>query len=293
MKSKDKKFFLHYVIIPFLVWCVVFGDLCVFAENGPFCTLCNTVQLKYISETEFNIYKDQVYNTVSDIYSLISYIETDCNMVVGDASYLYGLVNGYVNDGILTESQAGDLIYLLNEIITMASNTPLYYASGIRSDLDIINTGVDSVLVSEDEYCVSCSQYVGDDGGGCTCTCNCPDYSSILTQMLSVLNDQKNYLDTLNSNILSIKNTLSEWFIKWQAQDDKIQPFIDEFKPILSKIDRLFSDYQSSDFSPGTWGKIKTVFDDLTENQLVSKWNRFYNDYTEALPKCWTVKRLC
>lgn len=282
MKNKWIRQNLTVILIACVMWsfCVMLSISVNAQSTGPFCELCQLVTVSHITWDEYIILKASVDYSISQgsmhlgsLYSQIDQMVSSMGNVSWYMSspgvYIPEEYMGYIQTALSDFSSAsGNAYYMMNDVA-------LAFAS--------IQSSIDSIQPLNTEYCTTCtSSGEGGEGTGEGSCCNCPDYGPILEEMNNRITLLMQSVVDINGNLLSMKNTLDAWYVKWQAQDDKLQPLIDELKPMLPNIKKFYDDYYSADWGTATWSNIKNIVSDLTEKEIVKKWDRYYGDYFDS-----------
>jgi len=271
-----------YLLLVLSLVCFLWGFSVRGQETGPFCDLCSLITLVHVKEADFADFKNATFSRIDYLQSQIGDLSTQQTIALDFLSsldsYLFSLYSmGNMESWEYEEYQGivANIRYCLSTI-GEKSTSVLATVSGI-------STSLNDVILTSSEYCSTCTAE-GSGGSGTvegdgTCCCNCPDYAPILQEMSDRIFQQSQSLSDMKGYLLSIKTTLDAWYVKWQAQDEKLTPLIDELKPMLSNIKKYYDDYYDSSFDSTAWSNIKKLVDGFEEKELLSDFDRLLNDY--------------
>jgi hypothetical protein len=249
--------------------------------QGPFCPDCTTIQLEHITKADYDVWLANVFYPY--IYSIeANYTELDAkiNEVVSTANWsTFDLSHYWFENGYITQEGLDRVIYLNNQMKSSAESA-LLYASNMMSDLQTLEFSVTTVAFSNSTFCVTC---IAEGGGGVISECGlCPACEGYLYECASYLGSIKSVSEMQLSALNDMKNTVNAWYVKWQAQDEKLQPLIDELKPMLANIKNYYDDYYASDWTSATWNNQKTIYDKMIELNIIPRFGRFVGDYYDS-----------
>ena len=281
MKSKWIRKNLTVVLIACVMWSFfVLLSIRAYAETGPFCELCQLVTVEHMTRDEYNTmmtaFESALGSGMTGLYAV--YVTNVDNG--GQISALRDYVLSLIDQFLISGDYGGQILGYLDTI--QANNDANYQGlSDAWTAYDLMAATVRGVSFQSVEYCVTCtaSGDSGDGSGDGDCCCNCPDYAPILQEMSDRIQSQSETLLSIKASLLTIQGIIESWYVKWQAQDDKLQPLIDELQPMLSNIKRFYDDYYGSSFDSAAWDNIKTVVQAIEQKDIISDFDRLLNDY--------------
>lgn len=257
---------------------------CLFLHSSAkavFCSECTVIQFEHISKDDYIAY----YN--NQFLPMLNYLQSDFNEfqvqvnaglngVSSTWSYMYGL---YQN-AIIDQNTFDNFNMYLSPVLSALEAMNNYNIPYVQAGIDQVKLLADpqNIAFTNSEFCVECLA-TGGGGGECALCLDCETALQSLDDYLSILSFQ---IENMQTSIDSIKSTLNLWFEKWQAQDDKLQPLIDELQPMLYNIKKYYDDYASGEWDASTWVYLKDVIVDLSTLDIVSKWGRFFGDYYDS-----------
>lgn len=254
--------------------------------NGPFCDLCNLVTLKHLTEGQFESYKNDMLYNISTVLGQVQNNQYNFSELQIQFNSAYQLLSSFYGtiDQAAYEALDAALYNVSDYIYAMGEN----YVSA-ESLLNDMYGSLNSIQLTESEYCVSCSatnnpsggdgEGDGDGDGDGGCCCNCPDYGPILEDIRARITSFEVSFNLMRLEITELKDKLLDWRLKWIAQDEKLTPILEELSPWLEKSKKFYSDYYDADWGSATWSNIKNIVSDITEKDIISDFDRLLNDY--------------
>jgi hypothetical protein len=269
MKSK---LFLTFALL------LLLGVLPSRAQTGPFCPDCTTIQLEHMTKAEFDLWYNNTYFPLFNVASNKVAVAVANALPMGSNAWnIYNSLENLYNAGMLDWLVWNDLqpyfTALFSQIDVVTFN--LFF---LQNDLKDLNTSVLGVTFTNSTFCVTCTSTGGETG----LCCLCPDCEASLQSIPVYCASVVDYLNTMKNDLASLKIAFDAYYVKWQAQDEKLQPLIDELKPMLANIKKYYDDYYASDWTSATWNNEKKIFDDIVQADLIAKWGRFFGDYASS-----------
>jgi len=247
-------------------------------QTGPFCSLCQTVQLSHMTDSEWYALKADLEARLAGIANYASSINDE--LVYNFDQNLEGLylsATDFYAIGSIDEGAYSMITSYLDSLI--ASSTQIKSTlKQVSPTLAGIQTSMNDVVLQSTEYCTTCTAS-GTGGEGGTCSCDCPDYTDILNEISSRVLAMHQSATAFYLSFEGLKEKLLDWRLKWIAQDEKLTPILEELSPWLEKSKKFFSEYYDSDWGSGTWMNLKNIISEITEKETVKKLDRVLSDY--------------
>lgn len=249
------------------------------AQVPRFCDLCTTIDFEHMSKADFDLWVSEVYLPFSAMISAdVVNLNNEFSRFNFNLVNMRDELNYFLSAGLIDAGAYESMICYCSSLDSFSINTASYLST-IEMNVQGLNSIVNSVPFSNSVFCVECTATGGGGSGSCALCPNCEQALQMISASVQSIDGK---LSQVGTDLQSFKTEFHDYYVKWQAQDDKLQPLIDELKPMLANIKKYYDDYYGSGWDGTTWSNQKKIINDMSEADLIVKWGRFFGDYVDS-----------